>query len=326
MVAKRAGEREPQLPARVRAAVDVGQGWRPHASPGSRRVYDTRLVGQREEARRLRYRLRLKAAHDREAESYRVRRRGWDRRYGGYGEVYDDEVGKADRKRKRSLRRERQRVELGPLRVDRRSLVWARPTAGDAAARIISSAGVPRLALAGAGGALAAEVASAERSSERAKERAKAAGRAMIGLPEKQGDPMSKSLVEVSKSMPESWDRLDDIEKFGWGTLKTWGSQAKQAASPYVKPQSSGGRLFDIDPSTGAFSLTDEGKKLGTRVGTAAGVAGGAAGAVKAGKWLMGRAAEPLKAKARKYALYGAGGIAGSAALGSMAGNMATNR
>jgi hypothetical protein len=134
-------EHETHVRAKVRGALP-GEQWREYVSAGAERAYDAPLAGARAEAKGLRRKGRLVAAHKREQGAYKIRVRGWDRKYQGR-----DPLDKAYTSRS---------VALGPVKFGSKKLQLRKPTKAEERAelvRAVAGSGVSRLVVGVAGGA-----------------------------------------------------------------------------------------------------------------------------------------------------------------------------
>ena len=302
LVSKRAGERDPVLRSRVRAMLP-GDEWREYVNAGAERAYDGPLVPQREEARKLRRRLRYVKAHKTEPNSYKIRVRGYDRRNLGQDPI------------EKRLVRSRHEVQLGPFKRSVRSLSVGKPTRGEAVSQVMRGAGgaVPRLLLVGGAGALAADALDGDdkkKDESRTKRRLRAAATAVTGAPVGGKDgSMSKSLVEIRGDVSDVV-----LEKGFIDRAVNAARGVKQRASGFA--QQNQGKYYTISDE-GDFALTDAGRSVRNRAVVGATALGGAAAAAKP---LASMVLSPLKARAKKAAMYGAVGLGGTAAAGSYLG------
>lgn len=263
-IAKRAGERDPHVRAKARAVLP-GEGWREESSKGAQLAHDKVLPAYRERAKEEGWRERAHAARSIESKRYRIRVRGYDRKYGKYGPSHEEaskslvEIGKSFDAFDAGLAQMRGTAELDEVAKFFGAVRGLAGRVGGAAKRGFSEAAEGGKNVFDSG--LAAYGAGAKEFGE--------AG----GL---------KSARQAAMS------DADDLASSGWRPTK------KQAA-------------------------------------IGAGAAGGAAllaGGAMAGRHLYRRAGRRISNakigaadKAKKYALYGGAGLAGTVALGTAAGN-----
>ena len=327
--------------AKVRALLP-GESWSDEVSEGANRAYEGPLKPQREEAAKLRRHGRLRAAHKAERASYRIRVRGYDRKYG------DKPVAKGYSSTK---------TALGPFTHSSRKLILRKPTKGEVRTEQIKAVlgGVTsaKLILGAGAGALATDaVKDAQHKSTKAaraaKEKVMPESKTVAKAYTMRITPATASYW-VSKSDPSGEMDLLEISKvLGLDALTKIGTKVAGAARGGFAE-----RGWDGAVKGAKSAFRTEGGHQGLRTaansdlnnlaaghGTAGKVAGAAAatglaagGAMAAKKWLApkfgqaaAKAAAPYKAKAKKYAMYGAAGAAGTVAAGTALGNTVSPR
>jgi hypothetical protein len=348
--------------SRIRGGLP-GEEWRKHVSEGSERAYEGPLAPSRAEARQLRHKGRLIAAHRKEKGAFKIRARGYDRKMRGE-EPVKKAMGRNPAKvllKNKDLHYKKTVHRIGPYQktsVDLRNTPPSRSeerrenviAAGKALGGVRTAAAV---ALGAGGGAtLLNEV----------HERGQKAAESVRNKTVRKKEPVTKQL-DIYDIIGKSWDEYDedglvDIHKSLLGSLggafrgaaaadKPLGqfgrkmySSASQAAGRGEDAFAAGRKTFDEGGGFGG--LADKAQQSFTNP-TARKVVGGAAlvggtgalawGAKKGaqkfaqlGRNRVDEAVNAYKPKAKKLALYGAAGLGGTVAAGTALGNAATNR
>lgn len=338
-VSKAKSDPEPGRRARVRAVHPSGDEWRKHVSSGAARAYDGPLEPSAKEAKALAKKGRLVAAHKREKGRYRIRVRGYDRKY--RPEEYE-EVGKAVKQTAQ---------KIGPYSKKVTEIRLKKPSKAERRTEVIravgSSIGGTKVAAGAAGGVAASEWwDKTKKGAKAAKERSKQAIHEVSG--ERAESKVGKSLTiddilanRIAKADEVSLSELQEIHKGFLQQLKNTfaGTQTGQLGQRYVQAFRQGGANgAGMEGSLNATQKVAQetggakgiGQALWNDAGTiaanpnahkgAAAVAGlGAAGygAYRAGKWGVGT----IKAKAKKAALYGGGALVGTSVAGGYLGS-----
>lgn len=262
-IAKRAGERDPHLRAKARALLP-GDAWREESSEGAQRAHDKVLPQYRERAKEEGWKERAHAARSIEGKRYKIRVRGYDRKYGHYG---------PNAEASKSL------VEIGKA-YDAYDAGWVAMYGTDDLMEVEKFLGA---------------------SMGFARRVAGAAKRGFSGG------------IDEGKSVFDS-----GLAAYGAGA-REFGEAGGMAA---------GRQALKNDADELASSGWRPTKKQAAVAGGAAAGAGLLAGGALAGRHLYRRAGKRLASakanaadKAKRYALYGGAGLAGTVALGTAAGN-----
>lgn len=339
--------------SRIRAGLP-GDSWRPYVSRGAERAYDGPLAPARAEAKQLRRKGRLVAAHRREKGAYKIRARGYDRKRLGLEPVEKAVV--------------RRVVKVGPYKTVNTRMSLRRPgkherRREDLVAVANALGGARTVAAIGAGSGITAMVSNAkDKAKQGANRTLEVVRRPSSGrsAEEKEVAPVKKafdiddilassiskefeySLVEISKKGVGIIDAFKTGKKVFSGTKggqivddvvnagrQGWSEGGFKGASDAVgtaweKAGEQKGKAIreGLTEAANTASKDVDPKKAALYAGVPAALGAGAFGAHKL--WGMGK--KKAKSKMLKYAGYGAAGIGGATALGTYAGNTASNR
>lgn len=319
--------------SRIRAGLP-GDSWRPYVRSGAERAYDGPLAPARAEAKQLRRRGRLVAAHRREKGAYLIRARGYDRKRLGvepFEKAYTKDVmriGPYTRSRTRMTLRKPDRAERR-----RENLV----ATGRALGGLRAAAALTIGTSAGAGIASRHERGESVKTDVDHQEGRMAKA---FDIDDILASNISKSfgvdLIDIEKGFwNATWDAFKGSQGGKLvGALKNRASQGWESGG-FTGARDSVRNLWNqAGGSTGTASATVrrsaqdavntglkevDPKKAALYGGGAAALGLGAYGA----KRLAGVGMQRAKSKALKYAGYGAAGIGGTAALGSYLGSRA---
>lgn len=328
-------EQSPSTRAKVRGALP-GEGWREYVSPGAQKAYDGPLSTQREEAHKLARKGRLVAAHKREKAAYKIRVRGYDRKHGKDLNVKlaAEAVEKAYTSRS---------VAVGPVKYATKKLQLRKPTKGEERAEqlraVLGGVGTIKLAAGAGAGALVTDAV------KDAKDRSKKATVTVKNKIKPEETKVTKSVDDLATrvtmgsivldapdrivSKSDSLSLVEISKVFGLGAVKAMAGNAYRTGG--VRGVLDTARQqYKAPIMPGGGSAADAVSSFMKPAATAGAAAGGTAAAGWGAKKLMQRyapaVAEPLKKKAKKYALYGAAGAAGTVAAGTAAGNALSPR
>lgn len=332
--------------SRIRGGLP-GDSWKPYISEGTRKVYDVKLTGSRETAKKLRHRGRLVAAHRAEKRAYRIRVRGYDRKRRGeepFGKQWYSEATPFGKGITVTT------TKLGPFKHSTKEWRIRKPTKAEERRKTLkavgqSVGGVRTIAALGAGAGISEGLQDFKNRSQNAAKRATTMSISSVQHPapnKNGGSPLTVGGVKksmdiyeiIGKSYDDAYDLdgLVEIQKvFGAGIFQSakgafrtrapqsWQEPAEELFRGAKQSYQQGG----VD-ALGHYGAQAAAPYLPFSLATGAKAAGGigGAGAVGVGGLLAARAGkQAVKKKLLKGAAYTGAGLAGATALGTAAGN-----